>query len=189
MIDYIRAMDEENSNQIFYMKADQQSLPLISRGRYWVFIYEMNYTGLLTTRNYEYIIVSENETISQCLSEEQKLALFQNSVNEKQPMDICLDRFDDIRMCAEDTAETQKEATIAEASGKNMVKITSRIHAVQALSEMRIQEQQDKLIGISGKEEERVRKAIDRERQKTAGKIAILEEKLNCTGGPVKFFL
>ena len=164
------------------MKADQKSLALISRGRYWVFIYEMNYTGLLTTRNYEYIIVSEDGTISQCLSEEQKLALFQNSVNEKLPMDICLDRFDDIRMCAEDAAEAQKEATIAEASGKNMVKITSRIHAVQALSELRIQEQKDKLIGISGKEEERIRKAIDRERQKTAGKIAILKEKLNCTG-------
>ena len=41
---------------------------------------------------------------------------------------------------------------------------------------------ENELIGTSGKDEERLRRAIEREKKKTADKIKILEEKLKYIG-------
>ena len=85
-------------------------------------------------------------------------------------------------MNIEDTAENRKEQFAAEAMGKNNVKIGSRIHALRDLSNIRIRNMEDELIGSHGKDEEKIRRAIERERRKVADKISILEEKMKYVG-------
>ena len=41
---------------------------------------------------------------------------------------------------------------------------------------------EDELVGATGKDEERLRRAIEKEKKKTADKIKILEEKLKYVG-------
>ena len=41
---------------------------------------------------------------------------------------------------------------------------------------------EDELIGSHGKDEEKIRRAIERERRKVADKISILEEKMKYVG-------
>ena len=57
-----------------------------------------------------------------------------------------------------------------------------RIEALRNLSNYRVRNLEDELIGAVGKDEERIRRAINREREKTDEKIRILEEKLNYVG-------
>lgn len=85
-------------------------------------------------------------------------------------------------MIIEDTVEKRKESFSIEAMGKNNVKIGSRIQALRNLSDIRIRSMEDNLIGATRKEEERIRRAIAREKQKVTEKIAILEEKMKYIG-------
>ena len=62
------------------------------------------------------------------------------------------------------------------------VKIDLRIQALRDLSDIRVRSMEDELIGATGKDKERLRKAIAREKRKVADKIAILEEKLKYVG-------
>ena len=59
----------------------------------------------------------------------------------------------------------------------NDVKIVSRMEAIKKLSELRIREHQNNLIGANPKDTERLHKAIAKEQKKTAEKLRILEEK------------
>ena len=62
------------------------------------------------------------------------------------------------------------------------VKIDLRIQALRDLSDIRVRSMEDELIGATGKDKERLRKAIAREKRKVADKIAILEEKMKYVG-------
>lgn len=57
------------------------------------------------------------------------------------------------------------------------VKIVSRMEAIKKLSELRIREHQNNLIGANTKDAERLHKAIAKEQKKTVEKLRILEEK------------
>ncbi len=70
----------------------------------------------------------------------------------------------------------------ARTASRNNVKIGSRIRAISDLSAARIRSMEDELIGATGKEEERIRRAIAKEQSKTAEKIAILDEKMSQVG-------
>ena len=98
------------------------------------------------------------------------------------PLDVSFENFDEMRMSIEDAAEQRKEEFAAEAMGKNNVRIDSRIQALRDLSDIRVSSMEDELIGSTGKDEERLRKAIAREKKKVADKIAILEEKMKYVG-------
>lgn len=108
--------------------------------------------------------------------------LLQQVKNGKIPLDVSFENFDEMRMSIEDAAEQRKEEFAVEAMGKNNVKIDSRIQALRDLSDIRVRSMEDELIGAKGKDEERLRKAIAREKSKVADKIAILEEKMKYVG-------
>ena len=79
-------------------------------------------------------------------------------------------------------AENRKGEIAKDAISGNAIKIGSRIEALRNLSNYRIRNLEDELIGAVGKDEERIRRAITKERAKTDEKIRILEEKMNYVG-------
>lgn len=116
------------------------------------------------------------------LDDTQKKQLLQNVRVSKKPDSVVLDFFDEVRMKVEDLAEDRKEEIAKDAISGNAIKIGSRIEALRNLSNYRVRKLEDELIGVVGKDEERIRRAINREREKTNEKIRILEEKLNYVG-------
>ena len=142
----------------------------------------MEFKGFFETKAYEYILSNEDGSKVICLNEDQKKVLFQEVKVGRIPSEISFDAFDELRMQIEDVVELRKEEFSSEAMGRNNIKIGSRIQAIKNLSRIRIREHEDNLIGASGKEEEKIRKAIEREKQKANEKIAILENKLKFVG-------
>lgn len=116
------------------------------------------------------------------MDDTQKKQLLQNVRVSKKPDSVVLDFFDEVRMKVEDLAEDRKEEIAKDAISGNAIKIGSRIEALRNLSNYRVRKLEDELIGVVGKDEERIRRAINREREKTNEKIRILEEKLNYVG-------
>ncbi|SEM19620.1 Helicase conserved C-terminal domain-containing protein [Butyrivibrio sp. ob235] len=182
IIDYMRALEVEYPENVFYANLKSKNAINVDAGRYWIFVYDMEFKGFFETSSYEYFLVKEDASNIICLNEDQKKQLFQELVVGKVPQDISYDGFDELRMAVEDAAENRKEEFASEAMGKNDVKIGSRIQAVRSLSNIRIRELEDKLLTVTGKEEEKTRKAIAREKQKAESKVAILEEKLKFVG-------
>ena len=182
ILDYIRAFEAERPENVFYLTLRKKQIDGISSDRYWLFIYDMEYKGFFETRTYEYFLVDESDFSIRCLDDENKKMLLQEVKNGKIPLDVSFENFDEMRMSIEDAAEARKEEFAAEAMGKNNIKIDSRIQALQDLSDIRVRSMEDELIGSSGKDEERLRKAIAREKKKVADKITILEEKKKYVG-------
>ena len=100
----------------------------------------------------------------------------------RRPEDLVLDCFDEAKMNVEDLAEQRKEEIAQEAISLNAIKIGSRIEALRNLSRIRVRKRKMSSIGATGKDEERLRRAIERETKKTEDKIKILKEKLKYVG-------
>ena len=182
VIAYIRALDNENFENVFYASTKEISEFEIAKGRYWLFIYEMNFKGFFETKSYEYILSTEDGSKVVGLSEDEKKMLLQNIRVTKAPGDVNYENFDEMMMTVEDNADVRKEQIATEAMSKNAIKIGSRMKAIRNLSNIRIRQIEDKLIGTTGKDEEKLRRAIEREKKKADEKIAILEEKLKYVG-------
>ena len=182
MIDYLRAMNVEIPENLFYALVKENDVVGLEKGRFWIFSYEMEFDGFFDTKTYEYFICKEDATGVSVLDETRKKALFQNVRVSKKPNDIGLNFFDEAKMRVEDLAEERKEEIAKEAISGNAIKIGSRIEAIRNLSDIRLKNLEDELIGSAGKDEERIRRAINREKNKTAEKIRILEKKLNYVG-------
>lgn len=181
IIDYIRALDSDNPEYSFYGVAKASNLEGIPSGRHWVFVYEMELKGFYENKTFEYILSSEDGKLTKCLSDSERKALFKEVKNSKIPEDISVIAFDDVRMGIEDAAEQRKEEIVGEAISANSIKIGSRAEAIKKLSEMRIREMENNMIAYPGKEE-RLRKAIAREKKKVEEKINVLEEKKKIVG-------
>ncbi len=182
IIDYMRAFEAEDPENVFYMTLKQDEAIGTGKGEYWVFIYEMEFKGFIDTKTYEYLLADESGSKVIRLNDDQKKYLLQNVTNGKTPASISFENFDEIRMIVDDSAEEQKESLANEAIGKNNIKIGSRIQALRSLSDIRIHALENKLIGATGKDEEKLRRAISREQKKVQGKIDILEEKMKYVG-------
>ena len=182
ILDYMRAFDAEKPENLFYSTLRKKQISGVTSDRYWLFIYDMEFKGFFETRTYEYLLVDESDLSIRCLDDETKKMLLQQVKNGKIPLDVSFENFDEMRMSIEDAAEQRKEEFAVEAMGKNNVKIDSRIQALRDLSDIRVRSMEDELIGAKGKDEERLRKAIAREKSKVADKIAILEEKMKYVG-------
>ena len=154
----------------------------VDSGRYWLFVYDMDFKGFFETRSYEYFMSNVDGSKVICLDDEQKKQLLMEIKNDKSPSEVSLERYDDIGMVVEESVESRKEELSAMAMGKNNVKIGSRIQALNNLSNIRIRNLENDLVGAYGKDEEKIRKAIDREKKKLSDKIAILEEKMKYVG-------
>ena len=182
IIDYIRAVNLEYPENVFYSTLKKNQMKGIDAGRHWLFIYDMEFKGFFETRSYEYFLTDESGNTIECLDDERKKQLLQVVNNGRSPLNVSFDHFDDIQMHIEEAAEERKEALAAEATSKNNVKIGSRIKGIRNFSEIRIKELEDQLIGAIGKDEEKYRRAIAKEKKKAAEKIAILEEKMKYIG-------
>ena len=182
ILDYMRAFDVDSPENVFYSTLRKKQIDGFISDRYWLFIYDMEFKGFFETRTYEYFLVDDSDLSIRCLDDETKKMLLQEVKNGKIPLDVSFENFDEMRMNIEDAAENRKEEFAAEAMGKNNVKIDSRIQALRDLSDIRVRSMEDDLIGSTGKDEERLRKAIAREKKKVADKIAILEEKMKYVG-------
>ena len=181
-IDYLRALNTENYEDLFYATIKEKDVDELEKGRFWIFSYEMEFDGFFDARSYEYIICQEDASKLYVLDDTQKKQLLQNVRVSKKPDSVVLDFFDEVRMKVEDLAEDRKEEIAKDAISGNAIKIGSRIEALRNLSNYRVRKLEDELIGVVGKDEERIRRAINREREKTNEKIRILEEKLNYVG-------
>lgn len=182
VIDYLRALNVENPENLFFGSIRAKEVDDLEKGRFWLFSYEMEFDGFFDSKSYEYFICKEDATAVHVLDDDQKKEIFQNIRVSKKPDSILLDYFDEAKMKAEDLAEERKEEIAKEAISGNAIKIGSRIEAIRNLSGIRVRNLEDELIGATGKEEERIRRAIAREKSKTTEKINILEEKLNYVG-------
>lgn len=182
VIAYLKALNSENPDNLFYVNVKQEYINNLTKGRFWLFSYEMEFDGFFDTKTYEYLVCKEDASEMRVLDETEKKALFQNVKVAKKPENLILDKFEEVMMNAEDLAEQRKEEIAQDAIGRNSVKIGSRIEALRNLSEIRVKNMENELIGTSGKEEERLRRAIEREKKKTADKIKILEDKLKYIG-------
>lgn len=181
-IDYLRALNAENYEDLFYATIKEKDVDELEKGRFWIFSYEMEFDGFFDARSYEYIICQEDASKLIVLNDTQKKQLLQNVRVSKKPDSVVLDFFDEARMKVEDLAEDRKEEIAKDAISGNAIKIGSRIEALRSLSNYRVRKLEDELIGVVGKDEERIRRAINRERKKTNEKIRILEKKLNYVG-------
>ena len=180
--DYIKALQSENPENVFYAILKNEVIKGMGTGRYWLFIYDMKFKGFFDIRSYEYVLSDiEGEKII-CLNDEQKKLLLQEIKNGKVPSDVSLENFDEISMRVQDVMEERKDELSVEAMGRNNVKIGSRIKAIKNLSSMRIRNYEDDLMVSSGKEADRIRNSIKREEKKTKERIDILEEKLKFVG-------
>ena len=182
ILDYMRAFEAESPENVFYATLKRNQIRGIASGRYWLFVYDMEFKGFFETRTYEYFLSDETSLKVICLSDEIKKPLLQEIKNGRVPSNVVFDRFDEMRMNVEDAAENRKEELAVRAMGKNNVKIGSRIQALRNLSDIRIRKLEDELIGSVGNDEERLRRAIEREKRKVADKISILEEKMKYVG-------
>ncbi len=181
-IDYLRAFNAEDPDNLFYASIKQNHVSNLNKGRFWLFSYEMEFDGFFNTKTYEYLLCKDDASEVYVLNETEKKELFQNVKVAKKPENLILDCYDDVKMNAEDLAEQRKEEIAQEAISRNSIKIGSRIEALRNLSKIRVSNMENELIGASGKDEERLRRAIEREKKKTADKIKILEEKLKYVG-------
>lgn len=182
IIDYIRAFESGSPENTFYFTLKKDQIGGVDSGRYWLFIYDMEFKGFFNTRSYEYFLSDKTGSRVICLDEDNRKSLLREAKTGKIPTDISYDDFDEIRMRVEDAAEERKEQFAAEAMGKNNVKIGSRIKAIKNLSEIRIKDLEDEIVGATAKDEERIHRAIQREKKKVADKVAILEEKTKYVG-------
>lgn len=181
-IDYLRALNAEDYENLFYATLKEKDVEELEKGRFWLFSYEMEFDGFFDTKSYEYIVCREDTTKLIVLDETQKKQLLQSVRVSKRPDRVVWDFFDEARMKVEDLAEERKEEIAQNAISGNAIKIGSRIEALRNLSNYRVRNLENELIGAVGKDEERIRRAINRERAKTDEKIRILEEKLNYVG-------
>lgn len=182
VIDYMRAMNSNKADNVFYATVKKEDMTRLYEGRYWLFVYDMDFKGFFETKTFEYILSNEDGTEVFCLNDDEKKQLFRTVKNGRTPESIKLDSFDDMFKVVEDSAEKRKEQFTAEAMGKNSVKIGSRIQAIRNLSDLRVRNIENDLIASGGKDDERLRRAIARERKKADDKISVLEEKLKFVG-------
>ena len=182
LLDYIRALEPDGREDLFRASLRADALSWIAKGRYWLFVYEMEFDGFAKTTTYEYILTDLSGVKGFCLDDSQWKELLAGVTNSRSRQEDGLEQYDDARFCAEDLAESKKDELVADASGRNNIKILSRIRAIENLSTIRARELESELIGARGKEEERIRKALAREQSKASEKISILKEKMAYVG-------
>ena len=62
-IDYLRALNTENYEDLFYATIKEKDVDELEKGRFWIFVYEMEFDGFFDARSYEYIICQEDEVV------------------------------------------------------------------------------------------------------------------------------
>ena len=62
-IDYLRALNTENYEDLFYATIKEKDVDELEKGRFWIFVYEMEFDGFFDAKSYEYIICQEDEVV------------------------------------------------------------------------------------------------------------------------------
>ena len=85
VLDYLRAFEAEHSENVFYATLRRDQISSINTGRYWAFVYDMEFKGFFETRTYEYFMAKEDGSKVFCLDEETKKGYYRKSKMEKSP--------------------------------------------------------------------------------------------------------
>lgn len=177
MVDYIKALETDEVKSIFHVSVKQEFTDKIPKGSYIIFIYDFEFVGFrnLNTNAYVLINVDDNEVIS--VEEEIWKSIFLNIQTSKRNVTLLRDDLEVAQTIADEETDKLLENIESSLISSNDVKIVSRMEAIKKLSELRIREHQNNLIGANPKDAERLHKAIAKEQKKTAEKLRILEEK------------
>lgn len=62
-IDYLRALNTENYEDLFYATIKEKDVDELEKGRFWIFSYEMEFDVFFDAKSYEYIICQEDEVV------------------------------------------------------------------------------------------------------------------------------
>lgn len=175
MLDYIKALDSVFDNNVFFATVNDDET--VSIGKYCVFIYEYQLKGFSDVKSTHYIIVNAETHEPYLPNEEQWSNLIFKLKNGKPTDTIDLDGYYEMRSIADMEAEKDLDYIRKEVVGTNEVKINSRIDALKRNSHMRIKKYENDLIGAERKEEQRLRKCIERDKDKTDKSIELLEKR------------
>jgi hypothetical protein len=98
-------------------------------------------------------------------------------------VDMTVEDVENARIIADESSDEMMYEMQRGMIDSNDIKIVSRIKAIQSLSDLRIREKENDLIGADDREAEKIKRSIKKEKEKTRSKLEILEKKrkLGCS--------
>jgi len=183
MVDYLKVQEQEEPENLFHAALKKEHTASLKRGAYLIFIYDFEFNGFKDTNMTNYIIINPNDQTVTDIGDDEWKSIIQNVQNSKRPVDMQIEDIEDARAVADETSDEIMNGIQREMIGSNDIKIVSRIKAIRSLSEMRITEKENNLIGADEKEAEKIRREIEKEKKKMKEKLDILESKrkLGCS--------
>ena len=177
MVDYIKALELDEVKSLFHVSVKQEYVDKIPKGAYFIFIYDFEFVGFRNQKTNAYVLVNTdaNEAIS--VEEETWKNIFMNIQTSKRNVIWSIEDMEVAQTIADEETDKLLENIKTSLISSNDVKIVSRMEAIRKMSELRIREHQNNLIGASPRDAEKLHKAIMKEEKKTAEKLRILEEK------------
>lgn len=180
ILDYMKNVETEKG---IYFGAEVENIPEVSPGQYFLFGYEFAFKGFRNTVFTDYVLVNSETGQPQKISEEVFDDIVLKMKNIKGTLDFNFENFDEAMINAQDEAESIRESIENQLSGTNSIKIESRIEALKSLSETRINKLQNDIMSCSSQNKiEKLQTSIKKEKEKTAEKIGMLNEKMKLVG-------
>lgn len=177
MVDYIKALDNNSNTTLFHVALKEDQIDKLSKGTYLAFIYEFEFVGFRNHKTTAYVLIDPTDDEEIKLDGDDWKNIFLSVQTSKKQVTLTLDDLEDARTEADNVSDDMLADMAQGMVGSNDVKIVSRIEAVKKLSESRIHEHENELIGASPKDSERLWRAIAKEKAKTEEKLRILEAK------------
>ena len=181
MVDHIKALDSDSNTVLFHVALKTGQVEKLTKGTYFAFIYEFEFIGFRNQKAIAYILIDPTTDKEIRLNGDDWKNVFLLVQTSKKRVAYTVDDLEDARTEADNVSDEMLSDMTQGMVSSNDVKIISRIEAVKKLSESRIREHEDELIGASPKDSERLWRAIAKEKKKTDEKLRILEAKRNLS--------
>jgi SNF2 family DNA or RNA helicase len=177
MLEYIKTFEANQTQKLFHVAVKEGAIETLAKGTFLAFAYEYKFKGFHDNCITSYVMVNFQNGTSVDLTEDEWKKLFINLQGTKKEVSIDSEVLGMSKTLADDLSEMQLDNLRSELMGNNDIKLVSRIEAIKVLSRLRISKKEGELLGASPKDAERIRKAIQKEMQKTEESVQILEEK------------
>ena len=181
MVDYIKALDSDSNTALFHVALKAEQAEKLDKGTYLAFIYEFEFVGFRNQKAIAYILIDPVVDEEIRLDGDEWKNIFLSMQTSKKQVTLTIDDLEDARAEADNVADNMLADMAQSMVSSNDVKIVSRIEAVKKLSESRVKDHENELIGASPKDSERLLRAIAKEKAKTEEKLHILEAKRNLS--------
>lgn len=183
MVDYLKVLEQENAGNLFHASLKKDYTNSLSQGSYLVFIYDFEFNGFRDMNTTSFIFVDPVKNCAVNISDDEWKIVLQNIQNTKKPVDMTVEDVENARIIADESSDEMMYEMQRGMIDSNDIKIVSRIKAIQSLSDLRIREKENDLIGADDREAEKIKRSIKKEKEKTRSKLEILEKKrkLGCS--------